>query len=99
VRTAACTSYRNPVPVCDGILGIETVVGKDGEEPVNHVPGAVDAVPVLGGDRVIWVVGRHEFVDGVEVVLVPKLFDVPAHHGLVSFSSHPRSFFQAFGPR
>jgi hypothetical protein len=46
---------------------------------------------MLGDGRVVEVVGRQELVDGVGVVLVPSLFDVPAHYCLVLFGGHESS--------
>ena len=54
-----------------------------------------DSALVLGGGRVVEVVGRDEFVDGVDVVLIPDLFDVAAHHGLVFFRHRLSPFRQS----
>jgi hypothetical protein len=37
VGAAARAPYRNRVPFGDGVLDVETVVGEDGEEPVQTV--------------------------------------------------------------
>jgi len=71
------------------------VVGQDGEEPVQYVLDRGDSALVLGGGRVVEVVGRDEFVDGVDVVLIPDLFDVAAHHGLVFFRHRLSPFRQS----
>jgi hypothetical protein len=78
---------RYSVPVRGGVLDVETVVGEDGEQPFHYV--LVPAALVLGGaGGVVEVLGRDELVDGVEVMPVPNLLDVPAYHGLVVFRRH-----------
>ena len=55
-----------------------------------------EAALVLGGGRVVEVVGRDELVDGVDVVPISNLFDVAAHYGLVRFCRHRLSPFWRF---
>src|SRR5215210_8180029 len=84
VRADHRTPHRHRLPVGGGVLDLETVVGEDAEQPLPDVPGP--ATLVRGGcGRVVYVLGRDEPVDGVEVVLVPDLLDVAAHHSLVFF--------------
>jgi hypothetical protein len=81
---------RYSVPVRGGVLDVETVVGEDGEQPFHYV--LVPAALVLGGaGGVVEVLGRDELVDGVEVMPVPNLLDVPAYHALLSSAVMPSS--------
>jgi len=93
VRAATRAPYRHRLPVRDGLLDVETVVGEDAEEPVQYVLDPGEAALVLGGGRVVEVVGRDELVYGVDVVPISNLFDVAAHHGLVRFCRHRLSPF------
>ena len=64
VRAAARAAYRNRVPVRGGVLDIETVVGENGEEPLQYVLGPAALVLGVCG-RVVYVLGRDELVGGV----------------------------------
>jgi hypothetical protein len=87
VGGGARAAHRYSVPVRGGALDLETVVGEDGEQPFHYV--LVPAALVLGGvGGVVEVLGGDELVDSVEVMPVPNLLDVPAHHGLVVFRRH-----------
>jgi hypothetical protein len=48
VRAAARAPHRHRVPVRDGVLDVETVVGEDEKEPVQTVLGPGALVPGAG---------------------------------------------------
>ncbi len=87
VRADHRAPYRHRLPFRDGVLDVEAVIGKDGEEPVQAVlgPGA----PVLGDGPVVEVLGclerppapgstRREPLQVVVLVEIPCLAVDPA---------------------
>jgi hypothetical protein len=66
------------------VLDVEAVVGEDRQDPLPDAPGTAVAV-LFGAGGVVDVLRRDEPVDGVEVVPIPDLLDVPHHHGPVLF--------------
>ena len=69
VRDAAHATYRHPIPIRDGVLDVEVVVGEDTPTPLCVFPGV--AMLVFGNGHVLEMVLRHELLEGCEVVLIP----------------------------
>jgi hypothetical protein len=90
VRAAAHAAYRHRIPIRDGVLDVEAVVGEDTPTPLCVFPGV--AVLVFKNGHVLEMVLRHELLEGCEAVVFPDLFYHPTHHCLLLLGSPSHSF-------